>query len=220
MGLNFTDLAKKDPIKVVGLISGTSCDGVDAALCSISGDETATFKVEVLAFETESYSPQLQKKLLEVCDTKVCNPDELCRINFRVGETFARAAAQIVEKAKLKNSDVDLVGTHGQTIAHLPPRTDIGNKATGMVVKHGSTLQIGEPAVIAERIGAPVVSNFRTRDMAAGGQGAPLVPAFHAARFGGGDADTAVLNIGGIANLTLLGRDGSVRGLDCGPGND
>lgn len=222
MGLNFTDLAKKDPIKVVGLISGTSCDGVDAALCSISGDETATFKVEVLAFETESYSPQLQKKLLEVCDTKVCNPDELCRINFRVGETFARAAAQIVEKAKLKNSDVDLVGTHGQTIAHLPPRTDIGNKATGMVVKHGSTLQIGEPAVIAERIGAPVVSNFRTRDMAAGGQGAPLVPYVDYLLLAHPEKTRAVINIGGISNITYLPKGckpEQVMAFDSGPGN-
>src|SRR6185369_7460248 len=96
--------------------------------------------------------------------------------NVRLGKTYARAAAELLEKAGLQPEEIDLVGCHGQTVAHLPPRSDVGVGATGQINRHGSTLQLGDPATLAEELGAPVVSNFRSRDMAAGGQGAPLVP--------------------------------------------
>lgn len=215
-------LLEKDTMKVIGLISGTSCDGVDAALCELAGHGQGQLKVKLLAFHSEPYSEDLQKKVLDISNPKVGHTDELCRLNFRVGDTFARAAENIIERAGLKSADVDLVGTHGQTVAHLPPRVDIGINSTGRVQRHGSTLQIGEPAMIAERLNVPVISNFRARDMAAGGQGAPLVPYIDYLCFSHPERTRAVINIGGISNVTYLPKKckaEDVLAFDSGPGN-
>lgn len=215
-------LLEKDTMKVIGLISGTSCDGVDAALCDLSGHGVGNLKVKVLAFHSEPYSDALQKKILEISNPKTGHTDDLCRLNFRIGDSFARAAESILDQAGLKPEDVDLIGSHGQTVAHLPPRTEIGPGSTGHVQRHGSTLQLGEPAMIAERMNAPVISNFRARDMAAGGQGAPLVPYVDYLYFTHPERTRAVINIGGISNMTYIpkgARIEDVLAFDSGPGN-
>lgn len=215
-------LLEKDTMKVIGLISGTSCDGVDAALCELSGHGCGNIKVNLLGFHSEPYSEALQKKILEISNPKFGHTDELCRLNFRIGDSFSRAAENIVERAGLKASDIDLIGSHGQTVAHLPPRTEIGPGSTGHVQRHGSTLQLGEPAMIAERLNVPVISNFRARDMAAGGQGAPLVPYIDYLSFTHPERTRAVINIGGISNMTYIPKAAKVEDVlafDSGPGN-
>lgn len=222
MGRALRELSEKDGMKVIGLISGTSCDGVDAALCELSGEGRGELKVKILACHTEPYSEALSRKLLELGNTPKGLADEICRLNFRVGETFARGAEQILEQAGLAKEDLDLVGSHGQTIAHLPPRSDAGIGATGVLERHGSTLQLGEPAMIAERLEVPVISNFRARDMAAGGQGAPLVPYVDYLLFSQPGKSRAVINIGGISNITYLPAGGKAEdtlAFDSGPGN-
>jgi anhydro-N-acetylmuramic acid kinase len=140
-------------------------------------------------------------------------PGDICELNFLLGEAFASAAKAVLEGA---NVEVDLIGSHGQTVWHIPPRTEAAD------FQLGSTLQLGEPAVIAERTGLPVVSSFRTRDMAAGGQGAPLVPLVDYLLFASDTAARAALNIGGISNVTYLpanGRAEETLAYDTGPGN-
>jgi anhydro-N-acetylmuramic acid kinase len=134
----------------------------------------------------------------------------LCRLNFAVGEAFAQAALLVISKAGLNPTEVDLIGSHGQTVRHLPKGSP------------PSTLQIGEPALIAQRTGIPTIADFRTADMALGGQGAPLVPLVDFLLFGHGLRGRVMLNIGGIANATILpagGEAGQVRAFDLGPGN-
>lgn len=222
MGRTLRELFEKDKMLVIGLISGTSCDGVDAALCELSGEGRGELKVKLLACHTEPYSETLSRKLIEICNTQKGRAEDVCRLNYRVGETFARGAEQILEQAGLKKEDLDLVGSHGQTIAHLPPRSDVGINATGVMQRLGSTLQLGEAATIAERLEVPVVSNFRARDMAAGGQGAPLVPYVDYLLFSQPDRSRAVINIGGISNITYLPAGGTPEAtlaFDSGPGN-
>ncbi|MHC4934012.1 MAG: anhydro-N-acetylmuramic acid kinase, partial [Planctomycetota bacterium] len=153
-------IARKDPRLVLGLLSGTSADGVDAALVRIAGSGLGT-RTEVVAFRTMPYSDQLRRAILELGAGTV---SDLCRMNFVLGERFAEAALQLLAETGVEPKEVDLIGSHGQTVYHVPRR--LGDVA--------STLQIGEPDVIAERLGVPVVSDFRTRDIAAGGEGAPL----------------------------------------------
>ncbi|MCW8131193.1 MAG: anhydro-N-acetylmuramic acid kinase [Planctomycetota bacterium] len=215
-------LLEKDTMKVIGLISGTSCDGVDAALCELSGHGVGNLKVKVIAYHSEPYSDALKKKILDISNPKAGHTDELCRLNFRIGDSFSRAAENIIERAGLPREAIDLIGSHGQTVAHLPPRTEIGPGSTGHVQRHGSTLQLGEPAMIAERMNVPVISNFRARDMAAGGQGAPLVPYVDYLYFTHPERTRAVINIGGISNMTYIPKGAkieSVLAFDSGPGN-
>lgn len=215
------DFSKKDKMKVIGIMSGTSIDGVDAALCEIGGGGIGDFSVEMLKFHSEPYSRNLRTRILEVHNEKTATTEKLCRLNFRIGKTFARAAESVIEKAGLEPKDVDLIGSHGQTVAHLPLRSDVGVGATG-VIKMGSTLQIGEPAVIVESLQIPVVSNFRTRDIAAFGQGAPLVPYVDYLLFSDEDSNRAVVNLGGISNITYLPAGCKLKevvAFDAGPGN-
>ena len=202
-------------MKAIGLISGTSADGVDAALVDI-GPGTGRPPLRLLAWGTVPYPAGLRERVLAVASGG--STAEVCHLNAYLGELFAAAAAHIAREAHLTLADVDLIGSHGQTVHHLPePVTEGPHRVC-------STLQIGEPAVIAERTGVTTVANFRPRDMAAGGQGAPLTPIFHHALFGDPDRGRVVLNIGGIANLTVIPADpggdaGRVTGFDTGPGN-
>jgi anhydro-N-acetylmuramic acid kinase len=184
----------------VGLMSGTSLDGVDAVVVRFSGD-----RPDVLASAHRPFDAVLREDLLHL---SAGGNDELERA-AKLGNTLARIYASTVEeavvRARILRNDIAAVGCHGQTVRHRP--------------EHGYSIQIGNAALLAELTGLRVVCDFRSRDIAAGGQGAPLVPAFHAAVFARRDEPRAVLNIGGIANVTLLGRDGSVRGYDTGPGN-
>ncbi len=189
-------------MKVLGLMSGTSADGIDAALCEISGDG-AGVQIELLAFECAPYSPPLRERVLNAC-AGTANTPEIARLNVEVGRAFAAHAQQMFGRY----GRAELIGSHGQTICHLPTEA--------------VTLQIGEAAIIAEATNVPVVADFRQRDMAAGGQGAPLVPFADWVTLRHPTRDRVILNIGGIANATVLPAAcelNEMRAWDTGPGN-
>ena len=182
----------------LGLMSGTSCDGISAALVQFRGRT-----LRVVAERTIPYPSRLSRLLRRSATLSV---QEVSSLNTELGEQFARTAVRMLREAKVSARRVRVVGSHGHTIYH-GPRDPVP-----------STLQIGEPAVIAQRTGLPVVADFRPRDLAAGGQGAPLVPYFDQAFFGDGPI-RALQNIGGIANVTVVGAGAPTLAFDTGPGN-
>ena len=200
-------------MKVIGLMSGTSADGVDAALVEI-GEEEDRPALRLVAWDTLGYPPGLRERILAAATGG--SAEEVCHLNAYLGELFAEAAARVAEQAGTPLPDVDLIGSHGQTIHHLPiPRREGAHSVR-------SSLQIGEPAVIAERTGVTTIADFRPRDLAAGGEGAPLTPIVHHALFMHKDRGRVILNLGGIANVTVLpaaAPSSTVRGFDTGPGN-
>lgn len=202
-------------MNIIGLMSGTSADGVDAALLEINpGRRQPTLRL--LYFEVFPFPGGLRKRILRAADNGPGATSEICRLNVLLGELFAKAAAVVARRAGVPLGEVALIGSHGQTIAHLPTPT----RGYGISVR--STLQIGEPSVIAERTGVTTIADFRPRDMAAGGEGAPLTPYLHALLFRHPRRHRVVLNLGGIANLTFLPRGRGLRGIvafDTGPGN-
>ena len=191
----------------LGLISGTSADGIDAALVRFDGD--ATHARPELAFgRTYPWDPALRARLVELGQrTAMLTLDEVGELDVRIGRAFAQAAKAAIEASGVATADIAAIGSHGQTLRH---------RAQGAIP---FTLQLGDPSTIAERCGVRVVADFRRRDVAAGGHGAPLVPAFHAATLHSDAEDRAALNLGGIANFTLLPASASVRGFDTGPAN-
>lgn len=201
-------------MKVVGLMSGTSGDGVDAALVDIGPRETG-LRIKMIAFYPLPYPRSLRQRILSASVSGTVS--ELCHLNALLGEWFANAALGAIRAAKLHPKDVDLIGSHGQTVHHLP----YGIKDAGVGAIR-STLQIAEPAVIAERTGITTVADFRPRDMAAGGQGAPLTPGVHALLFRHPRRARLIVNLGGISNVTYLPRGSGFDGLmafDTGPAN-
>jgi anhydro-N-acetylmuramic acid kinase len=209
------DYAAASERLVIGLISGTSADGVDAALVKVVGDKPK--RVETLAFTTLPYPAEIRKTVLEVSHDG--DIETLCWLNFALGELFAEAALKVIEVANIDQKRVQLVGSHGQTVRHLPPNR---NSFAIHSVSRVGTLQIASPAVIAMRTGIPVVSDFRAKDMAAGGQGAPLVPLVDWLLLRHPNKTRIALNIGGIANLTVLpakAKASDVLAFDTGPGN-
>jgi anhydro-N-acetylmuramic acid kinase len=201
------DLAKKRILRIVGLISGTSVDGIDAALVEVSGPPEAP-EIRQVAFATLPHPSELRREILEVARGERRTAGEISHLDHAVGDCFGDAALHVVEKAELPLEELDLVGSHGQTIFHDPDR--------------GETWQIGEPSRIAAKTRTPVVSDFRRADLAAGGQGAPLVPLLDALVFRSEKRGRVLLNIGGIANVSVLpkgkGRE-DVFAFDTGPGN-
>lgn len=201
-------------MRVVGLMSGTSGDGVDAALVDIRGSGHA-LKVKPLAFVSCPYPADLQQRVLAVSARGTVS--EVCHLNVVLGEWFAKAALRVIKQAGRKPAKIDLIGSHGQTIHHLPNAVD--EPGIGSV---RSTLQIAEPALIAERTGIATVANFRPRDMAAGGQGAPLTPYAHYVLLRDKKRSRLIVNLGGIGNVTYLpagkGLD-AILAFDTGPGN-
>jgi anhydro-N-acetylmuramic acid kinase len=188
-------------------MSGTSADGIDAVIAEISGSRRG-LRARVVAHTHRLFPRELRREILNVCLHGTVAG--ICELNFVLGEHFSRAALACIRKAGLRPKDIAAIGSHGQTIHHLP------NARTP------STLQIGEAAVIAERTGITTIADFRVRDMAAGGQGAPLVPYADWALFTNRTRPRIVQNIGGIGNLTFLpaGTDlGDVIAFDTGPGN-
>lgn len=188
----------------VGVLSGTSVDAAEAALCHIRGSG-AHVRLELIAHASLPFDRAFVDRVLHASTAA-----ELCELNVELGERFADAVLAAIAKAGLQPEQVDVIGSHGQTVAHLPP---------GMASR-AATLQLGEASVIAERTGIPVVCDFRTRDVAAGGHGAPLVPYLDWAVFRKPGAHRALLNLGGIGNVSVVGdRIEDTIAFDTGPGN-
>ncbi|WAT14683.1 anhydro-N-acetylmuramic acid kinase [Xanthomonas fragariae] len=190
----------------LGLMSGTSADGIDAGLVRFA-DGTHR-RCELVAGITVAWEPQLRETLVALGQgAEAIAIDALGQLDAQVGLAFAAAANQLIGESGVDRQRIRAIGSHGQTIRHRPKANP------------SFTWQIGDASRIAEHTGITTVADFRRRDVAAGGQGAPLMPAFHLAMLGAGDEDRAVLNLGGIGNLTLIPRDGAVLGFDTGPAN-
>ncbi len=209
----FIELLNKDKKCVIGLMSGTSVDGIDAAIVEITGHNLET-EVDLIAFETFPFPLGVPQRILALCHLDTGRVDDICEMNFYIGHLFAEAVKHILKKSGMHASDIDLIGSHGQTIHHLPKDANTS--------RYPSTLQVGEPAVIAHETGIPTIADFRVADMAAGGHGAPLVSYPDYLLFRNRTKTVGLLNIGGIANLTVLPANGtfdSVSAADTGPGN-
>jgi len=197
-------------MRVIGLMSGTSADGIDAALVEWP-DGSAPRPFRLVAFREEPFAAELQERIHRLAAAAVPGPEalrELVRLDVLLGERFAAAAAALAEQAGIPLDSVDAIASHGQTVAHHP--------------EDRGTLQIGDPSVIAERTGVTTIADFRPRDVAAGGEGAPLAPFFHYAALGHPDEARVVLNLGGIANVTSIPRAAKpddVLAFDVGPAN-
>ena len=184
----------------IGLLSGTSMDGIDAALVDVDSNK-------LIKGITEPYSENLKHKLNELLLTKLISPAALSQLNTLIGREFGHAVNKLLAKVDIKDTSIIAIGSHGQTICH---------DATSEVPY---TLQLGCPHTIAELTGIKVVADFRTRDLVIGGQGAPFAPIYHQALFGLTHSPIAVVNIGGISNITYIDNEGSPSGYDVGPGN-
>lgn len=209
----FYELLKIDRKYIIGLMSGTSVDGIDAAIVEISGHGLET-AVNLIAFETFPFPSGVPQRILALCHPDTGRVDDICEMNFYIGHLFAEAAKHVLQKSGMSAHDIALIGSHGQTIHHLPRDTNASH--------YPSTLQIGEPAVIAHETGIPTIADFRVADMAAGGQGAPLVSYPDYLLFRDSVKTVGLLNIGGIANLTVLPANCSLDAVlasDTGPGN-
>jgi anhydro-N-acetylmuramic acid kinase len=193
----------------LGLISGTSADGIDTALVEFDHED----RPRLLFGRTYAWATGLREQLVALGqDDRRLALDDFGELDVRLGRAFADAALQALADSGTSASAVAAIGSHGQTLRHRP----LGRRGDG---QDPYTLQLGDPNTLAERTGIRTVADFRRRDVAAGGHGAPLLPALHAALLGAVAEDRAVLNLGGIANLTLLPAAGEVRGFDTGPAN-
>ncbi len=188
----------------IGLMSGTSLDGVDGVIVDIS-----TSKCQVTQYASAPLAPDLRAELLALNTSGANELHRAALAGNALARTYAEVVQMLLEQSGLKPAQVRAIGAHGQTVRHRPQEFD----------GTGYTLQLNNPALLAECTGIAVVADFRSRDVAAGGQGAPLVPAFHQRMFARAGQARSVLNIGGISNLTVLHADGGVLGFDCGPGN-
>ncbi len=209
------NLAKKDNKLVIGLMSGTSCDGIDASLVKISGSGLET-RVEELGFVSLPYTDSFRERLLLFAQGTNGGSEELLMMSVRLGELFVLAAKKVCDERNVAYTSVDLIGSHGHTLYHIPQSREYFDSAV-----RGS-LQVGEASLLAEAFSCVVVSDFRVRDMAAGGQGAPLVPYTDFLLFRDQQKDIALLNLGGIGNITILSKGCSqedVIAFDTGPGN-
>ncbi len=192
---------------LAGCMSGTSADGIDTALLRLDG-KPLTPRFTLLARRTDPFPSEVREQILACAEAGRASTSDLAVLHVRLGELYAAALVHLLDQAGVAPDRLDAVGLHGQTVYHAPER--------------GVSLQIGSAAVVAERLGCDVVYDFRSRDLAAGGQGAPLVPYADAVLFRSPEADRITLNLGGIANLTWLPAGqglAGVSGFDTGPGN-
>ena len=189
----------------VGLMSGTSVDSIDAVLVDFAGDGEHP---RTVAATGHPISSEIREAILALCAPGPSELDRAGQLDRQLGQLFAEATLAVLAEAGVDPANVRAIGSHGQTVRHRPP----GSVSTPF------SMQLGDPNTIAACTGITTVADFRRRDMALGGQGAPLMPAFHNAVFRA-DRDRAVVNIGGMANITELAADGGVRGYDTGPGN-
>jgi anhydro-N-acetylmuramic acid kinase len=202
-------------MRVLGLISGTSADGIDVALARIEG-APPRLRARLENFLTVPYPAPVRRTILRVAEGAGTTTEEISQLNFLIGELFAEAAITACRRFRVSLAKIDLVGSHGQTIYHQ------GRASRFLGRPIASTLQIGEPSVIAARTGIPVVADFRPADMATGGQGAPLVPFVDFLLYRDQRHGRVALNIGGIANVTVIppaARPEDVLAFDTGPGN-
>jgi anhydro-N-acetylmuramic acid kinase len=186
-------------------MSGTSIDSIDAVLASISDHG-----LEIQATLEHPIAPAMRQTIADISQPGDNEIERMGVLDRELGAAFAEACNALLQRAKVQAADVLAIGSHGQTIRHRPPSAGNGT---------AFTLQIGDPNTIAERTGITTVADFRRRDVAAGGEGAPLAPAFHAAVFAKMNVNRAIINIGGIANISLLAGDALLTGYDTGPGN-
>ena len=194
---------------LIGIMSGTSLDGVDVALASFDGLTAKNTNCQLIATHFLPYSDALKLELLALHEPSPNELEASILLGNKLAVLYADAVNALLKSAQKSASDITAIGCHGQTIRHRP----------NIDPELGFSLQIGNNALLAELTNISVVGDFRSRDIAAGGQGAPLVPAFHQAIFGSKQVNRALINIGGIANITYLGKNGDVLGFDSGPGN-
>ncbi len=209
------ELSKKDTRYVIGIMSGTSLDGVDAALVKITGSSTNT-QLDLVGYIEYPFPKGYKELALKNSTRESSNVEDICRLNSLIPHVYYDAIQRLLQVAKFDIEEIDLIGIHGQTIHHLPTQEEIFG------YKLGSTLQIGSSSVLAKLSGVPVVGNFRMADIALGGQGAPLVPYFDYIMFSSTKKSRALLNIGGISNFTILAKNcnpDNVIAFDTGPGN-
>lgn len=200
---------------VIGFMSGTSADGIDAVLAEIYGHGTAT-RVKQRDFVFIPFAPEVRAEILRLASGGSAAAADFCRMNFLLGELYCEAGRELCRHAGVSKADIDLIGNHGQTFWHIPNEEEyLGHRLR-------STLQLGEDAMLAEEFSCPVIGDFRVRDMAAGGLGAPLVPYTEFLLYRSETEHTALQNIGGIGNITLLPAGcalSDVTAFDTGPGN-
>ncbi|MBN1973494.1 MAG: anhydro-N-acetylmuramic acid kinase [Sedimentisphaerales bacterium] len=204
-------LARKKQLRVCGLMSGTSVDGIDAAIVDIS-DSSA----DVVTFDTYPFPVQVREAIFDIFQNQAARIEDICHLNFVIGEVFADSVIKLCKNKNVPIDSIDLIGSHGQTVFHNPKGRKFGKRLIR------STLQIGEPSVIAQRTGITTVADFRPGDMAAGGQGAPLVPFADYFLFRDKVHCRTIQNIGGIANVTYLPANCTLQNViafDTGPGN-
>ncbi len=206
----FRSLTKKLSRVTLGMMSGTSADGIDIAACDVNTSERT---LRNLASATIDYPDALRNEILTLSMAASVELRELMLLSLKLGHFYADSVIEFIESNGLTKEKIDLIGSHGQTVAHLSEVQEVGG------TQSYATLQLGDADVIAKRTGLLTVSDFRSGDIAVAGAGAPLTPIYHALRFSELGHCRAVVNIGGIANATLLQKDGSVQGSDCGPGN-
>ncbi len=191
---------------LVGLMSGTSLDAIDAALVKMQDQQ-----IELLDCLEQPIPTELRLEIERLCHSGDAEIERMGIVDRELGLAFGQACLNLLDQASVDRSRIRAIGSHGQTIRHRPP-------SAAAQCQYPFTLQIGDPNTIAEATGITTVADFRRRDIAAGGEGAPLAPAFHAAAFSDPGVNRAIINIGGIANITFLNR-GEVSGFDSGPGN-
>lgn len=205
----------KKSVKVIGLMSGTSVDSVDAALVNISGKSFST-NIELVDFISHPFPKGMKELILANAETNGGDVTSICKLNFLIAQLYAKAVNKLLSKNKLSSKDIFCIGSHGQTIHHLP------NEKNLFGLPASSTLQIGDPSVLAKITGILTVGDFRVADVALGGQGAPLVPYFDYLLFRSKRKNRGLLNIGGIANISVIPKNSSpadVIAFDTGPGN-
>lgn len=209
------ELSTRNMKKIIGLMSGTSVDGVDVALVEVEGNWIDT-KINLIGYIEYKYPEGLREFVLKNSVKETSNVRDISQLNFLLPRIYVDAVNSLLKQLDISITEIDLIGSHGQTIHHIPEEEDLFG------INTASTLQIGSPSVIAKLTGVVTVGNFRAGDMALGGQGAPLVPYFDFLLFHSAQVNRALLNIGGIANITILNKNGSqsdVLAFDTGPGN-
>jgi anhydro-N-acetylmuramic acid kinase len=215
MTVDLVELIKKKERKVIGVLSGTSVDAVDVVLLNIKGTGIKS-KIQVIDFQSFKISRKFREYILKCSGKNENDVEDICKLNFLVGNLFAGCINKFLKLKGIPGNSIDIIGSHGQTIYHIP------SFVSEFGIKTKSTLQVGDPSVIANLTGIVTVGDFRTADVAADGDGAPLVPFLDYILFADKKKSRILINIGGISNLTYLKpgcRIDDVIAFDCGPGN-